>query len=51
MTAHEDLIKREVVFELTRDVGEGQELYLDYGLNYDRSGYGPRPASILQSNL
>ena len=44
VTAREDLRKREVMFELTRDVEAGQELYLDYGLNYDRSSYG-RPAN------
>ena len=40
VTAREDLLKREVVFEITRDVDAGQEFYLDYGLNYDRSSYG-----------
>ena len=44
ITAREDLRKREVMFELTKDVEAGQELYLDYGLNYDRSSYG-RPAN------
>lgn len=44
VTARENLLKREVVFELTRDVDVGQELYLDYGLNYDRSSYG-RPVN------
>ena len=44
VTARENLDTREVHFELTRDVYPGQELYLDYGLDYDRSGYG-RPVS------
>lgn len=35
----EDLEKREVVFELSRDVVAGEELFMDYGLTYDRSGY------------
>lgn len=37
----ENLVKREVVFELSRDVAAGEELFMDYGLSYDRSGYGP----------
>lgn len=41
VSARENLEKREVVFELIQDVVAGQELYLDYGLDYDRSGYGP----------
>jgi hypothetical protein len=44
--AREDLARREVTFELVRDVEPGQELYLDYGPSYDRSGYGrPPPAA------
>jgi len=43
VSARENLDKREVVFELVRDVLPGQELYLDYGPGYDRSGYGRRP--------
>jgi len=39
--SEEDLIKREVVFELSRDVVAGEELFMDYGLTYDRSGYDP----------
>ena len=35
----EDLERREVVFELSRDVVAGEELFMDYGLTYDRSGY------------
>lgn len=27
-------------FELCRDVNAGEELFMDYGLDYDRSGYG-----------
>ena len=40
-SAKERLETREVVFELIQDVVSGQELYLDYGLDYDRSRYGP----------
>ena len=29
-----------VRFELCRDVEVGEELFMDYGLDYDRSGYG-----------
>jgi hypothetical protein len=28
-----------VRFELCRDVNAGEELFMDYGLDYDRSGY------------
>lgn len=35
----ENLDSREVVFELSRDVVEGEELFMDYGLTYDRSSY------------
>jgi SET domain-containing protein len=38
--ATEDLAKREVIFELSRDVVKGEELFMDYGLTYDRSNYG-----------
>ena len=38
--ARENLDKREVVFTTLRDIFAGEELYLDYGLDYDRSGYG-----------
>mmetsp|Transcript_26102 Transcript_26102/g.48058 ORF Transcript_26102/g.48058 Transcript_26102/m.48058 type:complete len:293 (-) Transcript_26102:177-1055(-) len=41
VSAKENLAKREVVFELIQNVNSGQELYLDYGLDYDRSRYGP----------
>ena len=37
----ENLQSREVVFELSRDVVAGEELFMDYGLTYDRSSYGP----------
>mmetsp|Transcript_15543 Transcript_15543/g.49870 ORF Transcript_15543/g.49870 Transcript_15543/m.49870 type:complete len:224 (-) Transcript_15543:103-774(-) len=30
----------DVVFSAERDVRRGEELYLDYGQDYDRSGYG-----------
>lgn len=36
----EDLNARTVTFVLERDVYEGEELYIDYGLSYDRSMYG-----------
>lgn len=35
----EDLEKRQVIFELSRDVYAGEELFMDYGLTYDRSTY------------
>mmetsp|Transcript_16190 Transcript_16190/g.19778 ORF Transcript_16190/g.19778 Transcript_16190/m.19778 type:complete len:268 (-) Transcript_16190:56-859(-) len=35
----EDLINREVVFQLSKDVVAGDELFMDYGLTYDRSNY------------
>ena len=28
-------------FSLQRDVYEGEELFIDYGVSYDRSRYGP----------
>lgn len=40
VSARENLDTREVLFELIQDVMSGQELYLDYGLTYDRSMYG-----------
>jgi len=36
----EDLEKRCVVFTVERDVVAGEELFIDYGLSYDRSMYG-----------
>ena len=36
----EDRQARKVTFTLERDVYEGEELYIDYGLSYDRSRYG-----------
>mmetsp|Transcript_21508 Transcript_21508/g.31700 ORF Transcript_21508/g.31700 Transcript_21508/m.31700 type:complete len:242 (-) Transcript_21508:157-882(-) len=39
VVSDEDLEKREVVFSLSRDVYTGEELYMDYGLTYDRSRY------------
>jgi hypothetical protein len=36
----ENLETREVTFALSRDVYEGEELFMDYGLTYDRSSYG-----------
>ena len=37
----EDLSERTVTFSLERDVYEGEELFIDYGVSYDRSRYGP----------
>jgi len=45
VSAKENLERREVVFEVIQDVVRGQELYLDYGLDYDRSRYGPSPGN------
>ena len=45
VSARENLDKREVVFTLCRDVVAGEELFLDYGLDYDRTGYAPMPTS------
>jgi len=36
----EDLVRRTVTMELERDVVAGEEFFIDYGLTYDRSGYG-----------
>lgn len=36
----EDRDDRKVTFILERDVYEGEELFIDYGLSYDRSMYG-----------
>ena len=36
----EDREKRQVVFSLERDVYAGEEIFIDYGLSYDRSMYG-----------
>ena len=35
----EDLSNRKVIFTLERDVIAGEELYIDYGLTYDRTKY------------
>lgn len=40
VSTEEQLESRRVVFSLLRDVYEGEELFMDYGLSYDRSGYG-----------
>jgi hypothetical protein len=40
VVTEEDLETRTVTFFLERDVFEGEELHIDYGLTYDRSGYG-----------
>lgn len=36
----EDLKQRCVTFTVERDIAAGEELYIDYGLSYDRSRYG-----------
>ena len=38
--AREDLNTRKVTFSTSRDVVAGEELFMDYGLTYDRTGYG-----------
>jgi len=38
--SEENLKTKEVVFELSKDVVAGEELFMDYGLSYDRSDYG-----------
>mmetsp|Transcript_2006 Transcript_2006/g.3050 ORF Transcript_2006/g.3050 Transcript_2006/m.3050 type:complete len:257 (-) Transcript_2006:1105-1875(-) len=40
--SEENLKTREVVFELSRDVYAGEELFMDYGLTYDRTTYGDK---------
>lgn len=35
----EDLKNRIVTFSAERDILPGEELFIDYGLTYDRSGY------------
>jgi len=37
--SEENLETREVVFSLSRDVYPGDELFMDYGLTYDRTSY------------
>lgn len=39
VSSEEDLEKREIIFSLSRDVVAGEELFMDYGLTYDRSNY------------
>lgn len=41
VVTNEDLQSRTVTFALERDVYAGEELFIDYGLSYDRSQYGP----------
>lgn len=36
----EDLKSRTVTFRLERDVYQGEEFFMDYGITYDRSNYG-----------
>jgi hypothetical protein len=43
VVTNEDIPSRSVTFSLERDVYAGEELFIDYGLSYDRSMY--RPAS------
>jgi hypothetical protein len=44
----EDLDRRCVTFLLERNVAPGEELFVDYGLTYDRSMYPPNDAAITQ---
>ena len=37
---YEDCTTRQVTFEVERTIYAGEELYIDYGLSYDRSMYG-----------
>lgn len=39
----ENLEQRTVTFSVERDILPGEELFVDYGPTYDRSGYGPPP--------
>jgi hypothetical protein len=45
VVTEEDLETRTVTFALERDVFAGEELHIDYGLTYDRSGYGGNSGS------
>lgn len=40
VVTNEDRELRQVTFMLERDVYEGEEFFIDYGLSYDRSQYG-----------
>lgn len=40
----EDRESRTVTFKLERDCYANEELFIDYGLSYDRSKYGPPPS-------
>jgi hypothetical protein len=40
VVTEEDVVSRKVTFLLERDCCAGEELYIDYGLSYDRSHYG-----------
>jgi hypothetical protein len=37
--SEENLMTREVIFSLSKDVCAGEEFFMDYGLSYDRSNY------------
>jgi len=41
VATEENLKERTVTFLLERDVCAGEEFFIDYGLTYDRSNYGP----------
>jgi hypothetical protein len=41
----ENLEDRTVSFALERDVYAGEELFMDYGLSYDRTAYGRTPGA------
>jgi hypothetical protein len=42
----EDLEKRTITFLLERDVFQSEELFMDYGVNYDRSRYTKDPNNV-----
>lgn len=41
-----DYVDGEVIFSLERGVVAGEELFLDYGPMYERSGYGGGSGSL-----
>ena len=48
VVTNEDLNGRFVTFSLERNVAAGEELFIDYGLSYDRSMYGKGEAPLEQ---
>jgi hypothetical protein len=45
VVTEENLADRSVAFVLERDVYASEELFMDYGLSYDRSAYGGTPSA------